>query len=276
MTSFHRLLSLLPDPEPVPAGPVLTVPDVGSRIQVVLFDVYGTLVASKLGDLDQQLRRERERESFVDTARHFGFSDEVGLRWADRFYRDVEEDHEGCRRLGIQRGEVLVEVIWARLLEEAGGPPPGVTAHDAALYRELAANPVAAFSGTSKTLLELKQRGFRLGLVSNAQFYTIPILERRLGIPLQQVFDSGWTFLSYRLGFAKPDPHFFRLVKTTALRKGYTPDAVLVVGNDPTNDVEASELHGLKAVLFAPGHRSEASGRPVIQNLEVLPDALAR
>ena len=50
-----------------------------------------------------------------------------------------------------------------------------------AMEHEQAVNPVTAMPGAAETLRELSSRGVMLGLVSNAQFYTVPVLEACLG-----------------------------------------------------------------------------------------------
>lgn len=242
--------------------------------RVILFDIYGTLISSCLGDLHEQCRYRSESQSFVQTALRFGFSHEVGRHWEGSFYEHVHRERRRCAELGIDHPEVVVEHIWCCLIKEAGSDPKRLDIREVALYREMAANPVSAFSGAAPVLRELKARGFRLGLASNSQFYTLPVLKRALGMDLESVFDPEWTFLSYRLGFSKPDPHFFRLIQTRALRCGMESQDVLVVGNDLENDVRASLRHGLQAVLFLPGSREpsapEGRGISAIRNFEAL------
>ncbi len=268
---------------PVPTGQPGPVPRLDPKPRVILFDVYGTLLAARYGDLEAQGWDRPPEESFVKTARFFGFSEETGRKWAEGFFRAVSEEHERCRALGIRRAEVLVERIWEELLRSAPDPPDAVPDPvDAALYRELTANPVAPFEGAAEALAALRRDGYRLGLASNAQFYTLPVLDYALGggAPfLEATFDPDWLFFSFELGFAKPDPHFFRLIVTRARRCGLKPEDVLMVGNDPVNDIEAARLHGLQAVLFAPGgtaRSSEAVGSaPRIGRFDALVQAVA-
>ncbi|ROQ93606.1 HAD family hydrolase [Desulfosoma caldarium] len=239
---------------PYPTPECGSVPHFDPTPRVILFDVYGTLLAARHGDLEDQVRRRLAQESFVKTALFFGYSEEVGNTWAENFYQAIAKEHEHGRSLGISRPEVLVEHIWKTLLENVADPPdPPPHPMDVAMYRELVANPVSPFEGAVETLRTLHGQGFLLGLASNAQFYTRPILEYALGTPLHAVFDERWTFFSYELGFAKPDPHFFRLIATRARRFGLDPEVVLMVGNDPVNDMEAAQIHGLQTVLFMPG-----------------------
>jgi len=281
VTTLESILAEFPVPPEIPATESSgRVPALRPAPKVVLFDVYGTLVAPRLGDLEQQMKGERERRSFVLTARRFGFSDQAGSGWAATFYEQVERELARCAETGIQRGEVLVESIWRSLLLEAGADCRQLPPRVPALYREMLANPVALFSGVKEALLSLKACGKTPGLASNAQFYTLPVLERLLGAPPSSFFHEDWTFLSYRLGFAKPDPHFFRLVRARALGAGYEAGEVLVVGNDPVNDVRAAALHGLQAILFHPaapecgGSLPEASSSSFVGGFRELVQAL--
>jgi putative hydrolase of the HAD superfamily len=262
---------------PASTFPEGAVPSLDPRPAVVLFDVYGTLVAPALGDLEAQVRNRAARESFTAAARQFGFSHEAGLRWAEDFYRIIDEEHASCRALGISRAEVVIERVWEKLLRDTPGYRPEVhDPKDLALYRELQANPVAVYQGAADALTWLGRSGVVLGLASNAQFYTVPVLEACLGGALEELFDPQWIFFSFELGFAKPDPHFFRLVKTRALRSGLMPEQVLVVGNDPENDVAASRVHGLQAVLFEPGAvKQPGEDVPRVANFQTLWQAVA-
>uniref|UniRef100_A0A831ZU34 HAD family hydrolase n=1 Tax=Desulfacinum infernum TaxID=35837 RepID=A0A831ZU34_9BACT len=286
---------------PVSTAETASVPRLDPKPRVVLFDVYGTLLAARHGDLEAQGRSRLAEESFVETARFFGFSEESGRAWAKAFFQAVADEQERCRSLGIQRAEVLVERIWEELLQSVPDPPnPLPDPMDAAFYRELQANPVAPFEGAAEALAALRREGYLVGVASNAQFYTVPILEYALGgegrffpeaeaigradetgvlgTDVGAVFHPQWIFFSFQLGFAKPDPHFFRLVATRARRCGWRPEEVLLVGNDPVNDMEAARLHGIQAVLFTPSStasslRASWSG-PQVHRFDALVQAL--
>lgn len=300
---------------PAPAAETAAVPRLDPKPKVILFDVYGTLLAARHGDLEAQVRNRLAEESFVETARFFGFSEESGRSWAEGFFQAVSSEQERCRVLGIHRAEVLVERIWEELLANVPDPPqPLPDPLDVALYRELQANPVAPFEGAAQALAALRREGYILGLASNAQFYTVPILDYALGDyesfspeaegapfqdrsdqtpvwprqepfgaagaapALEAFFHPDWIFFSFHLGFAKPDPHFFRLVATRARRCGWHPQEVLMVGNDPVNDMEAARLHGIQGVLFTPGLKGSTLGTswsgPHVHRFDALVQAL--
>jgi FMN phosphatase YigB (HAD superfamily) len=273
MRRFDSIFKEFPLPPAVTTGTGHGGPNLARKPAVILFDIYGTLVSSTLGDLEEQRQTARDAAGFIATARRFGLDENQGRQWEKSFFEEIELEHAQCRAQGITRAEVLIEEIWRRLIESTRPDRFSARPEDLALYRELTANPVALFQGVEHTLQSLKEQGFILGLASNSQFHTLPILERLLGASLDRWFDPNWSFLSYRLGFAKPDPHFFRLALTRALRHGYRPDQVLMVGNDLENDIWSAMLHGIQAVHFI--HRpmpspAEASEVPFVHDFQSL------
>jgi putative hydrolase of the HAD superfamily len=262
-------------PEPAVTAPGGDVPPLEPLPRAVLFDVYGTLVCPHLGDLDDQARLLSGEDSFVATAERFGFGKDVGIKWHRWFFEAIASEHKELEEQGISPAEVQVDRIWADMIGMVGGNSAGNQPRMFAAYREMVANPVRPFSGAVEALRELQERGVGLGIVSNSQFYTMPILGLTLGINPDEFFDPELTFLSFRLGFSKPSPYFFRLVKTTLLHLGFRPEEVLVIGNDLENDVLAAKAHGLQAVLFHGNDQSVRLGKggragKVIVNYEQL------
>jgi len=103
----------------------------------------------------------------------------------------------------------------------------------------------------------------------------MPILGATLALDPEEFFEPALTFLSFRLGFSKPSPYFFRLVRTAVLHFNLKPEEVLVVGNDCENDILPAQAHGLQAVLFYGNEQSVRLRRTeftdaVIRNYESL------
>jgi putative hydrolase of the HAD superfamily len=186
-------------------------------IQAVLFDVYGTLLKSSAGEThpDPALRALIEK---AHAASPHPFP-EV----------DIREIHAAMHP-GLSNTEI------ERL----------------AMEHEQAANPVCAMPGAVETLRELSSRGILLGLVSNAQFYTVPAIERCLGSSLASFgIDPGLSVFSYLERRAKPDVHLFEVARERLLERGISPDRVLYVGNDVRNDIEPAKSVGFQTALFA-------------------------
>ena len=259
MVKWTSVLREFQVPDPQSTVSPGEVPILEPLPKVVLFDVYGTLVCPLVGDLADQSRLASGEDSFVTTAERFGYSKNVGIKWHEWFFEAIAREHQEMKKKGIAPAEVQVDQIWVEMLERVGGDHSVVQAQRVAAYREMVANPVRAFSGAKAVLRALKRRGMRLGIVSNSQFYTLPILGMTLEIDPDEFFEPAITFLSFRLGFAKPSPYFFRLVRSAVVQLACRPDEALVVGNDCENDVLAAQAHGLQALLF---HGNDQSVRP--------------
>ncbi len=250
MTAWASVLSEFPVPAPARTTPSVDVALLEPRPRAVLFDVYGTLLCPMGGCCLDGFSQPSDADSFTATAERFGFSHETGLRWHEWFFEAIGAEHRKMETLGIVPAEVQVDHIWKDLISRVGGDPAVTEPRRVAAYSEMLANPVRAFTGAGEALKALKNAGVVLGIVSNSQFYTMAILGRTLGIDPDEFFDSRLIFLSFRLGFGKPNPHFFRLVRTGLLHLGFEPAEALVVGNDLKNDVLAAQAHGLQAILF--------------------------
>jgi putative hydrolase of the HAD superfamily len=97
-----------------------------------------------------------------------------------------------------------------------------------------------AFEDTAPTLTALRQRGLRLGIISNFDSRLDDVL-RALG--LDHYFAA--VHLSSREGAAKPDPAIFRAALN---RHALAPGAALHIGDSLREDAEAAAAAGMLAV----------------------------
>ena len=275
MANWLSILQEFQVDAPAPTRAKGPVPTLEPNPKAILFDVYGTLVCPQVGDLEEQARLASGEESFIATAKRFGFSEEIGIKWHSWFFEAIRSEHKEQEEMGIVPAEVQVDLIWTEMIARAGGDPSVSQPRMLAAYREVMANPVRPFSGAAEALLKLKRNGIMLGLASNSQFYTLPILGKVLNIKPEEFFNPELTFLSFHLGFSKPSPYFFRLIRTRALSLGLRPEEVLVVGNDCENDVLPAKANGLQALLFWGNAQSVHLGGtigkgPMVTNYETL------
>ena len=132
-----------------------------------------------------------------------------------------------------------------------------------ALAFELLCNPVYPMPGLDPVIRNLAGGGKRLGIVSNAQFFTPLILNFFLNgttgsddeAPVPP-FEGPLVFYSYRHGRAKPDPYLYHRAAEELRRQAVDPARALFVGNDMLNDVWAAGQAGFKTALFAGDKRS--------------------
>jgi putative hydrolase of the HAD superfamily len=248
-----RPLEPVPTDHPEALGPL-------PGIRAVLFDIYGTLLVSGSGDVgtahevtrDDALRGALEEAGLLrhgqPLARSEGLLEQIIL-----------QHHERARREGIEYPEVDILEVWGDALAALGLPPaaPEALRRLAAAY-ECATNPVWPMPGMPEILDWLAGRGWPLGIVSNAQFYTPLTLEALTGRDLPALgFDPSLCAWSWQLREAKPSPRLFRLVlRRLEKRHGIAPQEVLYVGNDMLKDIAPARALGLRTVLFAGDRRS--------------------
>ncbi len=202
------------------------------------FDLYGTLVDIRTDESKPSLWR--------------GTADFLSLCGAPYTARELRERYlalcaEETAALAAARpelGEAGVEIelreVFRRLLSEKGAEASaGRDADTELLFRALSFRSAPRLMpGARRTLGELRRRGTRVFLLSNAQScFTMPEL-RRLGIA--EAFDG--FFLSSDFGCRKPSPAFFR---AAAERAGVAPQEALMVGNDPEADIRGAEAVGM-------------------------------
>lgn len=149
--------------------------------------------------------------------------------------------------------EVDIREIHAALLPELS--PAEVEA--LAMEQECLLNPVEPMPGAVETLQSLRAAGVAIGLVSNAQFYTVPVLERTLGASLGDLgIDPALCHFSYVVKRAKPDLVLFQAARDILTQRGVPAEAVLYVGNDVLNDIDPAREVGFRTALFAGDPRS--------------------
>lgn len=213
-------------------------------IKAVIFDIYGTLAYYNFGDIDDIIRREEEtRKAFEKASRVFKFKnpDEVYERWV----KAINKEHERKKRRGIKNPEIVVEKIWKKVLKcsEKKGK-------DISLFMEEKENNPRLFPGVKKALTDLKKKGLKLGILSNAQFYTLMIMEKKLKKPMNHFFDKDIELYSFRLGYSKPNPKGFEMLKKRLNKHKIKPNETLFVGNDTLKDIWAAKKAGLKTCLY--------------------------
>ena len=190
--------------------------------RAIVFDIYGTLLSSSAGEIhpDPALREL------------------------------IARDHAASPH---PFPEIDIREIHARLHPNL--PPREIEA--LALDHEHRANPVAPMPGAAETLRRLAASGVVLGLVSNAQFYTVPILEETLGASLTELgIDPDLRVFSYLERRAKPDPRLFEILRGRLARRGIAANEVLYIGNDVRNDIDPARTTGFRTALFAGDPRS--------------------
>ncbi|MFN8556461.1 MAG: HAD family hydrolase [Dehalococcoidia bacterium] len=239
--------------------------------RAVIFDLGGTLVDWPEWDADAPRRWELTYD-YVRTARPYAFLPERqafarAMREAETaHWRRVENEHwsgppsglvrEGFRLLGVQVHE-------PELLATLDG------------YAKAVDGWAVVFPDAAATLQELRARGLRLGLLSNtwwaAEWHNADLATHGLGPLLDEVAYTS------DLPHSKPHPSVFREV---AARLGVPPDACVMVGDRPIDDISGALGAGMRGIW-----KTNGAPRPrpdhilptaTIAHLAELPDLLAR
>ena len=254
MDRLRRILAQWPF---APLGPLPTPLGAGGQLRrplrAVLFDVYGTLLISRAGDIS--LANGGALPAAGDQTR---LASRLGLDAPlEQIGRQLEalilDRHASLHAAGIDVPEVEIDRIWMTLLATGSRQ----LAREAALVWELTVNPVWPMPGTGTVLDACRRAGLVLGIVSNAQFFTPLVLERLLGADLDDLgFAPSLRIFSYRLGRAKPSPVLFETAAGALHCMGIEASSTLYVGNDMRNDVWAAGRAGFQTALFAGDARS--------------------
>ena len=236
---------------PIPTG---ITPDLSKmqRFSAMLFDVYGTLLISSAGYIGLN-RGPMERMNDLQGLLKRWDIDRTPQSLIDALDRAIEKAHRIRRKQDINYPEVDIVKVWQELLGIDDIP----SVKDFALEYELIANPVYLMPGLEDLLQACKTQKVPIGVISNAQFYTVHVLEWFLGAPLErQGLDQRLVFFSWIEGHAKPSPFMFNRAKTVLFGMGKPVASVLYVGNDMRNDILPAKEVGFKTALFAGDRRS--------------------
>ncbi|MBC2713324.1 MAG: HAD family hydrolase [Desulfosarcina sp.] len=245
---FERYIRPL---DPIPTG---VVPDLSKmqRFSAMLFDVYGTLLISGAGGIGYKQAPTESVDEVRNLLRRYGINRSPGS-FADALNRVIGRAHEISHKQGIDYPEVDIVRIWQQVLGSDDMP----LVKDFALEYELIVNPVYPMPGLEDLLLACSTRNIPMGIISNAQFYTVYVLEQFFGATLEERgLDQRLLFFSWREGHAKPSTFMFNRAKAILVGMGIPAASVLYVGNDMRNDMLSAKAVGFKTALFAGDRRS--------------------
>jgi putative hydrolase of the HAD superfamily len=209
-----------------------------SAIRSVIFDCYSTLIDIRTD--------EGKKEIFNYLAlylRYYGASIS-GVELKASLEKEKKRYLKSTTEL---YPEVDLEAIFRHLLGKAGLGNPFLAESCCKLFRLLSRERFELFPDTLPVLRQMKQAGYALAVVSDAQ--RVFCLDEGEMLGLNQFFDH--IVLSTQFGFRKPDPRLFAIACSLL---GVPPAEAVYVGNDPEKDVEGAKRAGLKVVLVDRKH----------------------
>lgn len=263
--------------EPIATGHPLKL-NVLDGVDTVLFDIYGTLLVSGSGDVGTAAAidsAEALTQSLI-VAGYEGDHERAGQLGPELLHAEIQHWHEAARESGIDCPEVEISRVWKKIIERFQGlellKPDDDTDKIVrlAVEYECRVNPVWPMPAAAETIANLRERGFRLGIVSNAQFYTPLMIEALFGKTLEELgFEKELCVFSYKQLKAKPAIELFQ-----TLENKIDFSKTIYVGNDMLNDVWTASQAGCRTVLFAGDKRSLRLREKDKRCKKLVPDAV--
>ncbi len=228
----------------IAAAPLVFVGDevtaVKKEYKNYVFDLYGTLVDIHTDEENGALW---DRFSLYLLSKGLSYDPHILRSTYLQFCREEERIAEAA--LGSREGPAEIDLmnVFRRLAEHDGA---GLTANDlrdtALAFRALSLKKLSVYPHGAEVLQELKRRGNRIILLTNAQAcFTIPELK---WLGLYDLFDR--IFISGEAGVKKPSPVFYALLA----QNGYAPDESVMIGNDAVCDCQGAANAGMDSVFI--------------------------
>ncbi|MBN1142849.1 MAG: HAD family hydrolase [Bacteroidales bacterium] len=261
-----KFLGETPEMKPVPTQlkPCFQ-PD--ASIRACVFDVYGTLMISDSGDIEESVITTANMKTALDAAgivltRRNPESVDVLSEMLESFKREVALVHQRDKAEDKPYPEIDILSVWERIIVDHSNKNNLIVNGSLCIkcftfVFEVLSNRIYPMPGMREVITHLAERQMPLGIVSNAQFYTPVILNYFMNGSVSESelvppFDEELTIFSYQFKRSKPDSYLFEMLKVSCHKKyGIYPDEILFVGNDMFRDVYPAHLAGLKTVLFA-------------------------
>lgn len=243
--------------------------DSKDQIKAVIFDIYGTLLISSSGDIDQATLNEDNIRAAMEAG---GFDLKSGKPELYSFLLnqlqiEIAAQHTALRSNGHPFPDVDIFKVWRAMFEEA--EKKGLiklngneTLADTIFVFEILSNKVYPMPGMKEVLLAIKKKGIPIGIVSNAQFYTPIIMNYFLTGEFSnkqdiELFEEDLSVFSFKELRAKPDTKLFdKFLPALEQKYNILPHEAVFVGNDMLKDVYTATNSGLRTVLFAGDERS--------------------
>jgi len=204
------------------------------KIRGVIFDCYSTLIDIKTN--------EGKREVFDYLSRYLQYygakmdaeSLKSALKSEKKQYLDSKRE---------RYPETDLEIVFRNVLKKERLDNPFLVESCCKLFRVLSREHFQIFPDSLPVLQEMRQKGYKLGVISDAQRVFCLAEGEMLG--LNPFFSC--IIMSTHLGFRKPDPRIF-IIGCTLLE--IPPIETVYIGNDPETDVGGAKGTGMLAILL--------------------------
>lgn len=219
----------------------------------LVFDLYGTLV---------DIHTEENDFVWEHTAYFYGF---YGAHYTSEELKAAFRKEMASREAKAGQSyecfpDIPFEQVMAQLFREKGithnADQLGIQA--AQLFRICSIEYIRLYPGVTEALTRLREKGYRLWLLSNAQQIFTAYELRLLGI--EELFDG--IYLSSDYGCRKPDQRFYQVL---IQEQGLDVSKCLMIGNDRETDIAGAKAAGM-ATLYMHTELTPASQAPANLN----------
>ena len=207
----------------------------------LIFDLYGTLV---------DIHTEESDAVWEKTAVYFGF---YGAHYTGpglkRAFGDVMSAREAKAGQSYECfPDIPFEEVMAELFQRKGvsDNAPALGKNAAQFFRILSLAYIRLYPYVPQALARLREKGFRLWLLSNAQQIFTAYELRHL--ELEGLFDG--IYLSSDYLCRKPDSRFYRALLE---QRNLDPGKCLMIGNDRETDIAGAAALGIATVYMHTG-----------------------
>ncbi len=273
--------------EPLSPEPTDTEPKLKKLpgIKSVIFDFYGTLFISGVGDIgiDDGKSDAGLLLSALKGAEIKVSDPRAGERGYDIYSKVVTDEVQELKAYGIPYPEPDIRIIWRNVLnqmyaEDLISSSTSSDQHDRmAVEFEARMNPIWPMPDLDETLDGLNGKKKVLGIISNSQFYTPVAFEALSGRTLTTLnFDENLLHWSFDENMKKPGLQFYEnfLKKASAKYPDLKPENYLYVGNDMLKDVYPANHFGMHTALFAGDKRSLKWRKDDSRTKDLMPDLI--
>lgn len=271
--------------EQKPMNPLMTglkerVKKDGIQVKALIFDIYGTLLVSSSGDIQEKTFNATNLQKALIDASYILHDDmpEGAFNFMIEDFRfTILEHHKRAKQNKIPYPEINIREVWSEVLARAEKKYWITSRKESSMEKfiitfEVLSNNVYPMPGMEEIIRHCQKLGIPMGIVSNAQFYTPLIMNFYLhNEKLEETvppFAPELTVFSYQYNKSKPDVYLFRKI-LPVLREKYhiEPSETVFVGNDMLKDIYTAKSAGFKTALFAGDKCSLKMRKDSVNNL---------
>ena len=249
------------------------------KVKAAIFDIYGTLFISKAGDVGSDATADDE-QAFIEALTDGGWNpvdiERKSANISHLFRAEIKKARQRRREQRILYPEINILKIWSALLTALKlTPRDGQDINRAAISYECRVNPIWPMPGMPGIIATLQKRGLKLGIISNAQFYTPLIIEALTGsLPEDLGFNPELIIWSYQELEGKPSLFLFKQLEASLFQQNIHPNEILYIGNDMLKDIRPAAQSGWQTALFAGDSRSLRLYEDDVQLHSLQPDLI--